>query len=90
MRVTMKITRNGETIFDEVKEFDTPWEANSWCTRNVANMFGDDLDKVRVRHTNETVRFDSKLDVVEQQQLSDYTTIEGVGYATMIDLFEES
>lgn len=90
MKIAMRITRNGETIFDEVKVFDTGWEANSWHTRSMANLFGDDLDKVRVRQTSETVRFNSELDVVEQKQRSDYTTSDGVEYTTTIELFEES
>ena len=90
MRVAMKITRNGETIFDDVKEFDTAWEASMWCARNTRDSFGDDLDKVRARHTNETVMFNSELDVVEQHQRSDYTTTDGVGYIVMIELLEES
>lgn len=89
MRVKMKITRNGETIFDDVKEFDTAWEASTWCTRSTTDSFGDDLDKVRVRHTNETVFFNSELDIVEQHQKSDYTTSEGVGYIVTIGYFDE-
>ena len=90
IKVKMKITRNGETIFDDVKEFDTAWEASMWCTRSTTDSFGDDLNKVRVRQTNETVIFNSELDVAEQHQRSDYTTSEGAGYIVMIEYFEES
>ena len=90
MIVTMKITRNGEAIFGGIMKFDTEWEANTWCTSQITDLFGDDLDKVRVRQTNETVKFNSKLDVVEQHQKSDYTTTDGVDYMVMTELLEES
>ena len=90
MRVAMKITRNGETIFGDVKEFDTAWEANMWHNRTIADSFGDDLNKVRARHTNETVLFNGELDIVEQHLRSDYTTTGGVGYIVMFELLEES
>lgn len=89
IKVKMKIIRNGETIFADVKEFDTAWEASMWCTRSTTDSFGDDLNKVRVRHTNETVIFNSELDVVEQHQVSDYTTSEGIGYIVTIGYFDE-
>ena len=89
VKVAMKITRNGETIFEDVKEFDTAWEASMWCTRSTADSFGDYLNKVRVRQSNETVMFNSELDVAEQHQRSDYTTSEGVGYIVMIGYFTE-
>ena len=89
VKVKMKITRNGETIFDDVESFDTAWEASMWCTRSTADSFGDDLNKVRVRHTSETVIFNSELDVVEQRQVSDYTTSEGVVYIVAIGYFDE-
>ena len=90
MRVTMIIKKNGETIFKDVKQFDTAWEASMWCTRSTTDSFGDDLNKVRVRQTSETVMFDSDLDVAEQHQRSEYTTSEGVVYIVIIEYFEES
>ena len=89
IKVKMKITKNGKTIFDDVKRFDTAWEASMWCTRSTTDSFGDDLNKVRVRRTKETVMFDSELDVAEQYQRSDYTTSEGMEYIVIIGYFDE-
>lgn len=90
MRVTMKIKKNGKDIFSDAKEFDTGWECNGWCTRRITDSFWDDINNVRERRTNETVRFDDRLDVIEQHQVSEYITENGVNYTVTIDLLEES
>ena len=88
--VKIKIRRNGDLITEEVESFDTVWEAATWSTRQTTASFGDDLAKVRMRRTKESVTFDDNLDITKQHQESVYKTETGKIYRVEIDFYEES